>query len=137
MNKYISKFNQEKFSILFVSIITIWWSFNFSPFARSPYPYNIILSSIQSVFGVCCCIYMFSCADIFKKSFTLDFLNDFPLSDICKTIYKVSMFTVLNGVFFFMWYKNVYHMRSEHYIIYYVHVITIGVLFYKAVHRRK
>ncbi len=136
-HEYYDKFKQELGSILFLSILHIWWSFNYSLFVKMNNMLGIFLSSLMTVAGICVVIYAF----IFPRQFS--FLRDQQLinavAEEYRATFKLLYITIAAigahlGVFI-VWYYRIGNMQNMQYAFAYVNCVIFMILVDRAANR--
>jgi hypothetical protein len=126
------QFKRELYSMIFISIIHIWWCFNFPPINRAGAPLNIIISISSSVIGVLMYAYMFTYPEKCFPKWDNSYLENTPSGKQLK-IFRL-IFVILSGNVgaFIIWYKDVYRMPTIFYGFSYIYCCITFALLWKA-----
>ncbi len=133
-----SKFKQEYISILYVSIIQIWFNFKFPAFIKLGTPLNTIVSLSCSIATTLCYMIVFSHANIYLSQYNLEGSNN-TQEKYKKTAQKalqIGLFIWAHILFFYMWRHNYYDMSAFFYALFYVHCLTVFLLIARAITRQ-
>ncbi len=122
------QFKQELFSILFLSFLQIWWSFNCPIFVRLGAPLSTIVSTSLSIVGIFLCFLIFVFPEKYVPRINLEWLDDAPNSLLLKEIFKIIMILVFHLGLFYFWYIDFYRMPDIFYAISYVHCVIAFML---------
>ncbi len=131
-----SKIKQELLPIIYLSVIQIWWSFNFPLYARAGAPWTTILGVGMSILGVVMYAIIFSSPQKFVTYLKFDQIDEALLyGHIIKKFMRLWMVIVGFLTMLIMWYKNVYHMPSVYYVLIYIHFTVFYILLFRAANR--
>lgn len=134
----LSKFKQELIPILYLSIVQIWWSFNFPPFIKLGAPWNTMLGVIISIVCILLYMYMFTYADTYAPMFNLGYSPKLDrIGRIYKNIERAWIIAIAHISLFIVWYNDLYGMSNAYYVFCYVNLIITFVLMARAVNRPK
>lgn len=119
--------------IVSLSIIQVWFSFWFPVYTRLGAPLNLIASSLVSIVGIACIIYLFSCPqEMIFSLFHLRSLEDIPRKERYRSISIMWSFVVFHVVMLFIWYVDACAMNGIYYLIFYFYWILLLFLLYRA-----
>lgn len=129
------KFKQELLPILFLSLVQIWWNFNFPFFMRLGTPWNSMTAICSSIVSTALIIYAFSCVKGYPRRFNGDGLEKEPYDFIFKNIDRICFAIVANTGMFFIWYNDVYSMSNLQYFLFYAYGFIMFALLHRAMNR--
>ena len=135
LERYIPKFKQEFFSILFISVLHVWWCFKFPALTRLGFPWDIIIGIFLSIGGIIVYICMFSNTEKFAPVFYLRTFDGIPHEHVAKYSMKIWIIALTLSTMFMLWYKDFYHMPSVYYAMMYTYIMIVYVLLYRATKR--
>ena len=139
-----SKFKQEFFIILYVSITQIWFNFKFPAFIKLGTPLNTMVSLSCSMVTTLCYIIIFSHADLYLAQFKQmqynqkkcnDAQEDYYIKIIQKAL-QTTLFLAAHTIFFYIWIYDFYGASNLYYALFYVHCVTIFLLMARAINRQ-
>jgi|GEM_PF-3164201 len=133
-----SKFKQEFFTILFVSLIQIWFNFKFPAFIKLGTPLSTIVSVSCSIFTTLTCIVVFSMADQYLPQFNLKGFDTAPeeYREKLKSALRISLFVSYHLIFLYIWWYDYYNMPSFYYVLFYVYCVIVFSLMARAITRQ-
>ncbi len=131
----LPKLKQELWPILFLSIVQIWWNFNFPGFMRLQSPWNIIIAFCSSIASTALIIYAFSCVNKHTRRFNAESLEKQSYDFIFKNLDTICLALVAHIAIFLIWYNDVYGMSNQQYLLFYVHGFIMFVLLHRATKR--
>lgn len=131
----LSQLKQELLPLLYLSLVQIWWNFNFPAFVRLGNPLSYIVSVSMSIISTLAFISVFLFPEKYAPSFNFEYLDAAPNASILKKIHSIWLIIVINFSMFFLWYKDFYGMSNTYYILCYTHWIITFVLIAQAIDR--
>ncbi|MDR3551022.1 MAG: hypothetical protein P4L31_06430 [Candidatus Babeliales bacterium] len=134
----LSKFKQELVPIIYLSMVQVWWSFNFPAFTRLAAPWSTMLSVIMSVVSIVLCIYIFTYADTYAPMFNLRYSPNLDrIGRIYRNIERISIMAIFFIIMFIVWYNDLYGMSNKNYAFCYANMIITFALMARAANRPK
>ncbi|HJZ24576.1 MAG TPA: hypothetical protein VJ201_09080 [Candidatus Babeliales bacterium] len=135
LDKRCQNLKREFFSVIFLSLIQIWWCFNFPAFMRAEYPWRLILSFSTSIISIAGILFLFMFIDQIAPVIKLEHIDSSPNPSLSKIIYIMACITAAFLALFFAWYKDLYGMSNTHYALFYFTWLIIYILVYRAAYR--
>lgn len=129
------KFKQELFPILFLSIVQIWWNFNFPAFMRLATPWYIMVAICSSIVSTVLIMYAFLCAKTYPRRFNAESLDKQSYDSIFKNFDKICLILVAHITILLMWYNDVYGMSNLQYFLFYMYGFMMFALLHRAMNR--
>lgn len=128
LKEKLHQLKQELIPLLYISIIQIWWNFNFPAFKRLGSPLNTLVGIGMSIISTIAYISIFIFPEKHAPSFNLEYLNNAPNKSFLKQIHRIALTLFLFCTMFVFWYKDLYQMSNTYYILCYVHWIIVFLL---------
>ena len=135
LDKRWSNLKREFFSVIFLSLIQVWWCFNFPFFMRAEYPWRFILSFVTSIISVSGILFLFMFIDRLAPAIKLEHIDSSPYPSQSKKNNIMVRIMVAFFALFFTWYKDLYGMSNTHYAFFYLTWLIMFILVYRAAHR--
>ena len=129
------QFRQECISIVYLSCVHVWWSFNFPAYVRLGTSWSAILGVIASIGATFLTLYIFLFPE--KHPPYLNFVDVAPSMRLFTNILRACNVALFHAMAFFVWYNDLYGMSNFYYCLCYAHFYISFVLMHRAVQRYK
>lgn len=131
----LAKYRQESFSIWFLSITHVIYSYKFPMYARFGEPWSTIMWLAVSGISIVAYVLMFSSAHTYIEYFEPKASYLLPYGQVFKNCAYLFVALIGLGAMYYFWRIDYYHMPTLDYILLYGHLILTFILFYRAVYR--
>ena len=129
------RFKQEWIAIVCLSLIQIWWWFNFPAILRLTPPWNTLLALGASFVSVLVIVLLYLSMDKFAPYLKLKHIDLSPYPSQSKKNNIIVQVVLAVCSMFFVWYTNVYNMSDMYYILLYVTWFLTFMIVYSSVSR--
>ena len=125
----LKKLTRELFSITYLSLGAIWWSFTLPMCTSGGIPSSIAFS-IANIGGV---LYFFLYADKFVSLIDLNGFDDLPDPDYWKAVLKTIYSVTAVIIFYLAWHFDYFGISNTQYLSYYCYYLSYFFLLHRAV----
>ncbi len=124
-------------SIVYLSVVQLWWNFNWPSYVRLGYPLSLIVGIALSILMVPLIVDMFTDIESYSDMFSLKFLDDEQHPEMIKKIFHMCMLIIFNGWFLYLYHIDFFGMSHWYYLLFMLHCKIWIVLLYRAYKRNR
>ncbi len=131
-----SRLRRELDSIVFLSVIHVWWSFNLPAYARLEEPYGTLVGTGVSIFGIILYAFIFSHPDVCVARLKFEQIDTQLCGHDFKNFIQVTLWSFFIASWIVVWYKDFYRMPSICYALLYGYYAVFFALLWRAAARQ-